>query len=140
MAKWQARVRQITTYVLEVEADSYGDAQDAADGAAQHDPPQGSEVTFEVDVRRQLGEPWLPRICWYDLHGPGDVVVAERAFGNLFTKEECELLKTRLTQLGLEVVEWWNGVNCNSVSFRCTGRAGAAVFTPDELAMLKAPR
>lgn len=136
-SKW--RLRLTVSYVQEVvvNADGYVDARDEAEKLRPTlDPDQ---CTYRADPLERLGEPWVNG-RWYDLHGPGDVVVCERSFGNVFTEQEVDLLWNRLTSLGLEVTDRWNGIGTGSVSFRCKGRLGTEPFTEQEVRDLCAPR
>ena len=136
--KWIIAVRQQRHYKIEVEADSYEAALNAGYIAAQE--PNSTEFKYLADPIQQLGEPWLKFGEWYDLHGPGDVIVCERAIGNAFTKSDIDIIRSRLESLGLKVVDAWNGDGCSTSSFRCTGRVGTKQFTDEQLKILHAPR
>ena len=99
----------------------------------------GHGAVARARVERQLGEPWVYTSGWYDLHGPGPVVVFQRAVGNAFTEREVEVLGERLNTLGLNVEDHWNGVGCGQVSFRCGGRNGDDDMTDEQIAELTAP-
>jgi hypothetical protein len=136
-SKW--RLRLTVSYVQEVVVDAYGYV-DAIDEAEQLRPTLDPDrCTYRAEPLERLGEPWAV-VGWYDLHGPGDVVLCSRSFGNVFTEQEVELLQNRLTSLGLEVTERWNGTGFGSVSFRCKGRLGTEPFTEQEVRDLCAPR
>lgn len=139
MPKWKVAVRTQRSHQVTVEAPDYSSAHAAA---RDHPPATDVEPYVEVDVIEQLGEPWCAPHGWYmDREGrPSDVVVVERAFGQKFDAKDVELLEERLTALGLDVGENWNGAGCASVSFRCAGRVGDTALTTDELARLGAPR
>ena len=84
--------------------------------------------------------PWLNFICWYDLHGPGDVIVAEPATGHLFTENDITIIKQRLSALNLTVEDHWNGAGSRTASFKCSGRIGEEGFADEQLAFLNADR
>jgi len=147
MKKYVVKVTETTTWLVVVEG---GDsAYEAADRAQL----PGSSVQVKKEEQRtpvmQLGEPWLRTAEWYDLHEPGDVVVFETAFGRGFSRLDLVVLQDRLESLGLRVLDRWNGgresatgrwLGVQTVSFRCDGRVGTDPFTPEQQAVLTAPR
>lgn len=119
MAKWEVDIVVRFVERVVVDADDWSGAVDAAE--ATNVWIENSERVSDVSPVRQVGEPWATA-QWYDLHGQGDVIVAKRAFGNVFTERDIALLKTRLEEIGLSVLDHWNGAGCGTVSFRCAGR------------------
>lgn len=141
MAKWLVSVKRVVSYYVEVEANGSGAAEQVAmeldvDSSQQRG---ASKRTTSAEARRRLGEPWV-KMSWYDLHEPGDVVVGQRSFGNRFSVDDLRVLRERLETLGLKVVDSWNGLGCDTVSFRCAGRKGTKPFTTAEREALEAPR
>ena len=130
--------RKVTT--VEVEAE---DPIAAAQKARLFKATDGHVLdSYEVDAEiiRVIGEPWASTWGWYDLHGPGDVIVITRAYGNLFTGRDIALLKRRIGRLGLRVCEYWNGEGRSTVSFRATGRKGKKPMSAAQIRSLVAPR
>ncbi len=139
---WYASMRfmvqlvETRTWVGEVEAGDLSSTRAAANALI------GMECTTtmcDAKVLRQLDEPWV-NVCWYDLHGPGDVLLLRRAYGNTFDQRDIDLLRERLVAVGLTYEEDWNGAGCSSVSFRMSGRRGADPLTPEQVAFITAPR
>jgi hypothetical protein len=142
MKTWNVCVTKTEHYKVTVEAENYLEAREAAELATKDAVPLSTEYSCGSHHGQivQLGEPWVYSRGWYDLHDPSDVIVIERATGNVFSAEDITVLKERLTGIGLSVLEWWNGTGCNQVSFRCDGRKGDKQLSPDQLKALLAPR
>jgi len=131
------RVRVLLQHEFEVDAVDWIEAHDLAKTQSL---PEGSFITrSSCEVLSQEGEPWASG-GWYDLHGPGDVIVIERAHGHCFTARDIELLTRRLTALGLRVLEHWNGEGTRTVTFRCSGRQDNGPMSAPHAAALLAPR
>ena len=137
--KFQVVVTRIQRIPVEVDVDDYKNLTDAAIEAAEEVPPGGK---FHVcyDTAKQIGEPWARSYGWYDLHGPGDVIVVERAIGNPFSQDDVDLLKNRLTAIGFPVRDSWNGAGASTVSFKVSGRKTTKPMSKKHLAILLAPR
>jgi hypothetical protein len=141
MAKWIVELEERRYIRVEVDADSWEDAQKKG-----YEYPEVSTSAKPLDRYVspviQLGEPWLRWMDWYDLHGPGDVVCAEPAYGNTFTQADVDLLKARIETIdGLKVADNWNGAGCGTVSFRVTGRKdGKEPFTSEQRTFFSSPR
>jgi hypothetical protein len=133
MSDWIVEIRKTYTWRVKVQAKDYGDSKYKAEKIAN--PPCAAEIDTVCHPIMQLGEPWVSG-GWYDLHGPGDVVVMNRAYGNLFTLNEINLIIWRLEKLGLQVVDSWNITNSSQASFRCKGRKGTKQFTKKQLRFL----
>jgi hypothetical protein len=143
MPKWEVRVTETRQWTVIVDAEDWLEATRVAVNEVDLTlPPERREL--DPDVRWQLGEPWVHCAYysgpWYDLHGPGDVIVLNPSYGNVFTDADVHLLQQRLEQVGLEVVDSWNGTGCDTVSFQCSGRDGIKNMTPEHRAILLAPR
>ncbi len=92
-------------------------------------------------VHKLLGDDWhmlwaqitrgplLMKVFWYDLHGPGDVILVEGV--RPLTAQDLIPIEKRLHTLGLTVVDSWNTLCCTP-SLRVTGRKGGAAFTKEE--------
>lgn len=133
-------MRRIEAFEVEVTATDYSDAISVAQNRFHELPAKRLEKPYWQNLEVvQTGEPWVD-VYWYDLHGPGDIVVGKRSIGNEFTAEDVELLDRRLRSLGLTVLDNWNGEGCDTVSFRCGGRKGREAFTAEQQAVLNAPR
>lgn len=143
---WVIRVRETNERCVDmtVRAQSYEDAMAVGERAIVE-----SIVPWEhrvrVDVKAQNGEPWVyfynSEDGWYDLHGPGDIIVMERALGHTFTQYDVDVLRERIESIGLTVASGWNGEGCDTVSFRCQGRPnGKDPLTAEQKAILTAPR
>lgn len=132
--EWEIEIVDRRSVCVRVQAASYGEARSAGEAAMV-----SGELGRHVNVMRAHGEPWVTG-GWYDLHEVGDVVVCERAYGNGFTEEEVQLLQERLEEMGLTVVESWNGAGSDTVSFRCTGRQRPRPMTKAQQRALCAPR
>lgn len=122
--KWRVDIKRTLRTTVEVEAPDYSAARQAAYKLAcrpEADWPAGFVAEGQSDVRQQLGEPWCSswKHGWYDLHGPGDVVVVEAALGNRFTQADIDLLRARVEATGCTVIDSWNGAGCDTVSFQC---------------------
>lgn len=144
MRTWEAQIKITYISTIQVEGEDWSAATRAARHEVESRMTQYAGVVEDnrrsnVEIVRQLGEPWVS-VCWYDLHEPGDIIVAEPSYGNRFTKEEVLLLKNRIESLGLKVIDQWNGAGCDTCSYKCTGRVGTDQFSEDELKMLNAPR
>lgn len=146
MSKWEVGYRlSLNAVKTEVDADTYSEALTAAREAGEADAKSLglTDVSIEADVIRQTGEPWVVAGIgggpWYDLHGPGDVIVLSRAHGNAFTQAQVDLLGERLAAMGLAVVASWNGAGTNQVSFRCRGRDGEGPMSEEHVKALLAP-
>lgn len=144
MPEWEAIIRIFNSETVKVKGKDWIAARANAYKRAEE---IAATIPFECDVdvtiEKQLGEPWVLPFGggpWYDLHGPGDVMVFERSTGNSFTADDVALLKRRIESLGLGVPDSWNGAGCNQVSYRCTGRKGTKQMTKKQTAMLLAPR
>src|ERR1700681_4549724 len=109
MKTWTAWVTKTERYPVTVHAETYLDAREAAQGIVPGDGDGAAEVTFRADNFVQTSEPWAYSNGWYDLHGPGNVIVVERAPGNLFTADDIHLLGLRIKAMDLVVVGCWNG-------------------------------
>lgn len=133
---WKVRAERLSVSYLEVEADS----SELAEGLARVEvsSPHYEWQTDKIYCQPQqhLSEDGWVSGGWYDLHGPGDVVVFNRSLGNVFTATEIILLQRRLCDIGLTVVDSWNGIDCNTVSFRCTGRRDTGPFDEHVTAFL----
>lgn len=140
MTKWQVEVIERRRHTVIVEADSWTDADTAATNKVEDGHSSATRVDYDTRNHVQLGEPWAHSCGWYDLHGPGDVVVVDRSHGNFFTGNDIAILRARLADIGLPAVEHWNGEGCGTVSFRCRGRTSDAAFTKEQLDTLLAPR
>lgn len=89
---------------------------------------------FDVSIGDMLEiEGPFVRGGWYDLHGPGDVIVFSPKSGHRFTQRGIDLLAERLVGVGLTIVARWNGAGCDTVSFRCAGRTGTERRLPESV-------
>lgn len=143
MKKYVVQYRVSSDMSVEFEASNDSEAweisgEKARTHARTHAPP-GFRVT--VSNLRQTGEPWV-RGDWYDLHGPGDVMVFWTAMGNGFLATDRELLATRLRAEGFTIEDAWNGgEGSSSVSFRVSNRApNNPMLTDEQKARICAPR
>lgn len=134
----QVSIRRYVT--VEVEVPDYEHMYAAAIAAAKADTTVPLEYATVAGSTVQLSEPWVNTCGWYDLHGPENIIVIERAIGNAFTVEDILLLRRRLKQIDLKVEEHWNGAGCGTVSFRCSGRVGARKMSKADIDVLIAPR
>lgn len=128
-------------YEITVDADTEGGAWGAARDAAyrraraEMTDERAGFIDHKVEtIRGRL----VASVRWYDLHGPGDVVLAEAVTGAVLSKSEADAIAKRLESLGLRVVDRWN-VGCEQTSFRCRGRKrkGTATFTAKQRDMLR---
>ena len=136
---FKVALKRVEIYHVEVSAEGYSEAIEAAAKKATLTHCEPVETFFSPYEVQQTGEPWV-HVSWYDLHGPGDVVVGTRAIGNRFTAAEVDLIHTRLQSLGLKIEDSWNGSGTDTVSFRCSGRVGTNQFTKEQKNILNAPR
>jgi hypothetical protein len=137
--KWRLRIEERRTMEILVDAPTSEEAHRI--GAEREDfDLYDHPLKRYVYVEQHLGEDGWVSGGWYDLHEPGNVVVFNRSIGNAFTNAEVTLLMWRLTDLGLHVVDTWNGEGCNNVSFMCEGRVGTDQFSDEELKLLLAGR
>lgn len=146
MAKWTVEITITRVVLRTVDARDWSEARHASALAGERlfaaQPPEKGETRwFSVDPKVQIGEPWV-HAYWIDMHGkPGDVVLAKRAHGHVFSRADIRILRARLAKLGLEVVDHWNGAGYTEGSFKCTGRRNRRRdFSRRELAVLVAPR
>ena len=139
--KWKVVVKATIRHQLEVVvvAKDWSEARELSFIEARNKLKLPKTASIDGDCI-QLGEPWVYSQGWYDLHGPSNVIVAKRATGNRFTREDIDLLSTRLNKIGFTVVDKWNGVGCPEGSFRCSGREGAKQFTKKQLKEFLSPR
>lgn len=145
MSKWRVEVIEHARYesTVEVEANDWSSARDAAFAKVQESPHALGSVWFDTRPQGviQLGEPWAKSYGWYMDGGvPSDIIVAQRSCGNAFTAEDVLILRARIEALGFGVVDSWNGAGTDTVSFRCTGRKGFTDLTAKQIAALVAPR
>lgn len=125
---------------MEVEVPDYNHLYSAAIEAAKADTKVPFDYSTVAGSTVLLEGPWISTHGWYDLHGPENIIVCERAIGNRYTADDIKLLRRRLKQIGLKVLEHWNGEGCGTVSFRCEGRKGSRKMSAEHIAVLIAPR
>lgn len=123
-----------------IEADEFGAAAAKAARLANDRAKQLGLDQGDAHIVKQVGEPWASSSGWYDLHSTSDVIVVRRAYGNRFSRRDITLLRRRLKRIGLKVVDSWNGLDCDTVSFRCKGRKGRRAMSKKHLRELLAPR
>lgn len=139
MRTYRINIKRCEYFQVTVKSENSSEARTAAIAALDNAGAPLS-VNHEVMAYIQLGEPWAYSEGWYDLHGPADVVVVERAPGNAFTEADVKLLSERLKAIGFPVVESWNGAGCGTVSFRCKDRKKPVQFSANQITKLLAPR
>lgn len=137
--KWEITVRQQRDITVEVDAENYF----AADRMARDAVRTGefsTPFTYAIgrDVK-QLGEPWVRCAGYHDVQERKDLVAVDRSIGHAFTQDEIDELRRRLGVIGLKMIGFWNGVNCDTVTFNVSGRKNRADMTPQQLAVLIAP-
>lgn len=140
MRTWVMTITRKQFYKVTLQAEDSSAAWEAGINLVDDNPSLPHEVGYVRGRMAQLGEPWAYCCGWYDLHGPGKVIVVDRADGNAYTKEDIVILRQRLESIGLTVQDSWNGAGCGQVSFECTGRNGVDQLTTEQLAILLAPR
>jgi hypothetical protein len=138
--KFKVQVRVARYVEVEVEVPDRDHLYSAAIEAAKADTTVPFDYSIVAGSTVLLDEPWVSTRGWYDLHGPADIIVCERAEGNKYTAEDIKLLRSRLHKIGLKVLEDWNGAGCGTVSFRCSGRKGTTDMSEAHKAILTAPR
>lgn len=141
MAKWIVELEERRYVKIEVEATSWEEACRKGD---EYEDLSNTDYPLErySSPVIQLGEPWLRWMDWYDLHGPGDIICAEPAYGNKFTQADIDLLKERINTIdNLKVIDMWNGAGCGTVSYRVAGRKnGKAPLTEEQKDFLRSVR
>src|SRR3990172_8640449 len=100
MSRWIVLVTKSQCGDVEVESDSFSEAQDLA-SKCDLDPSESRTVMAQP--KEQLGEPWV-RISnlFLSIQRPDDqrVIVFSRSYGHSFSQEEFALLKDRLVRIG----------------------------------------
>lgn len=138
--KYRMQIHQARLVTVEVEAQDFEEAVAKGIQAGIADTAVAYRASYAPDSMTQFGEPWAYTSGWYDLHRPGGTIVVDRATGNVFSKGDIELLRARLAEIGLTVVDEWNGMGCAQVSFECQGRKDNRPMGLRDRAFLVAPR
>mgnify|MGYP001573839551 CR=1 FL=1 len=135
--RFKFKVKQWRYVDATVDANNLEHARECA--AKQVACQVSTPFNFDAQEPVQIDGPWVSSVGWYDLHGPEDLIVVERSVGNRFTQLEVDILKERLKAMKLQLADWWNGVDCSSISFRCRGRKSNRPMSKKQLAILLAP-
>ncbi len=102
----------------------------------------------EIKLLKQTEGPWVSLVgdsgsgFYLDHQSTRDynVLVFDRARGHLFTEEEIELLRTRISEIGFTTRDNWNGVGFGQISFLVNGRKGKTPLSQGQKALLLASR
>lgn len=141
--RFRVRVVRTTSFLVEVDAKNMFEASSRAETLVSASEVMPDDEHLTSDNWIQVGEPWVSGNGWETgdpaldttdqpqrpdrYMGTKGLLVFRRALGNVFSKEECDLLRARVkTIVGIDIDSCWNGPGCESFS----------IWTVDEFPLL----
>jgi len=128
---YKVRVVHTITYDVEVEAPTRLAAEEVAKGKSSEldETPDDAKTKITVQAFQQIGEPWVEGWCGNEptnsyngrpdcYMDSDDLLVFNRAFGNVFSQREVDALIYRAGVILGRVHSHWNGVGHQSLSIR----------------------
>lgn len=155
--KFKVELRTTVRKGLEVEAKDYNEAHSRVLNEADLEGEETglwreAKVTAQMDGPYFYPQGWNSKSekadPWYDLHGPSDLIVIHTKLGQIWLPDTVGLMIERLKQIGLTVVDKWNGwdeerkVGSNSCTFKVVGRkdsSGEPMSDEDQAILLANP-
>jgi hypothetical protein len=141
MTKFKVQVTTTVTTVEQFEVDVDGTDEHLAYRAAEklRPKPDHPNTKQRIDILKQLDGPWVrPGYggeLWYIHQTP--IIVVAPSFGNVLTRSDIKLLKSRLAAEGIIVEKHW--ASEMGVSLQCTERKPDPM-PADMVARILAPR